>query len=155
AYGSEQRLADVPGTSLRRSRAAAANVVPDVPSADDFLISLWPELHNKVSGMTLRVPVANGSLVDMVATTRKPLTLPGVNEALERAAEGRFKGVLVFGREPYVSTDVLGSTASCIYDSLASMVQGERSVKLLGWYDNATGCVSRALEVAHLVGGMA
>ena len=154
AYTNDQSLADVPASSLRRSRAANENIVPDVGSCTRHIEAVLPNLRGKVAGMTLRVPVQNGSLLDMTVVTHRPASSQAVNDVVHAAASaGLYKNIVEYSTDPIVSCDVQGSDFSCTYDSLATMAQGDRMIKTLTWYDNGWGFARRTLELAmHLHG---
>ncbi len=142
---------------LQRSRAAAHNIVPDLGSCTKHIEAVLPALRGKVSGMSLKVPVANGSLVDMVSFTKKPLTVQAVNEAVQAAAGGPRKQIIEYSNDPLVSTDVLGSPYSCTFDALSTMVPTAHTVKTIAWFDNGWAYARRTLELAaytqQLAGG--
>lgn len=149
AYSSDQSLADVPTKgNIRLSRAAAANIVPVATNAGETLEGLLPELSGKVSAMALKVPIDNGSLVDMVAFTKKKVTREAVNNVVESAANDVFPGIVEFARDPIVSSDVRMSPYSATFDSLATMAMGEHTIKTIAWYDNGWGYAHRAIELA-------
>lgn len=151
AYSLDQRLADVPAGHPRRSRAAAENIVPLEDPSEALIGELVPSIKGKVSAMALKVPVSNGSVVDMVTFTKKPVSVQAVNDAIKSAAHGPYKQILEYMADPIVSSDVKGSAFSCTYDSEATMALGQNAVKTLSWYDNAWGYAQRAVDlVEHL-----
>ncbi len=148
AYTDQQRLADVPESDWRRGRAAAENVIPQETNAGAMLEELIPELAGRVTAMSMNVPVANGSLVDLVCWHQREVTAGAINEVLRAAAASeRWRRVLAFETEPIVSSDVLGSSASAVFDSEATMVLGDHVSKTLAWFDNASGYARRVLEL--------
>lgn len=150
AYTDQQRLADVPESDWRRGRAAAENVIPQETNAGTMLEELIPELEGRVTAMAMNVPVANGSLVDLVCWHQREVTVGAINEALRAAAASeRWSRVLAFETEPVVSSDVLGSARSAVFDSDATMVLGSRVSKTLAWFDNASGYARRVLELVE------
>ena len=153
AYSTDQRLADVPAGHPRRSRAAAENIVPlESETETEALIgALVPALHGKVSSMALKVPVSNGSVVDMVTFTKKPITVQAVNDAVQHAAAGAYKHVLEYMADPIVSSDVKQSPYSSTYDSEATMVLGQNAVKTLSWFDNSWGYAQRAVDLVEFL----
>lgn len=154
AYTNDQKIADMVHSDLRRARAAAANIIPTSTGAAKAIGLVVPELVGKLDGMALRVPVPDGSLVDLVCETGKKVTVESVNEALRNAAEGPMKHVLEYSTEPLVSSDIIGNPHSSIVDSLSTMVMGDNMVKVLAWYDNEFGYSNRVVDVIELAAGM-
>lgn len=149
AYTNDQRLADVPHSDLRRSRAAAENIIPTdtlVPQAVGIVI---PELKGKLDGIAMNVPVPDGSNIDLVTETIKPVTVESVNEVVRSAAESQYKGLVAYMDEPIVSSDVIGDTHSAIFDSLATQTLGDHFLKTLAWYDNGWGYAQRVVELVE------
>jgi glyceraldehyde 3-phosphate dehydrogenase len=148
AYTNQQRLADVPAEDMRRGRAAAENIIPQQTNAAQVVGELIPELAGKITGMAMNVPVANGSVVDLVCWHEKPVTKEAVNEVMRTAAgSGRWRGILDYEDEPIVSSDIIRSPYSATFDSLATMVQAERMSKTLAWYDNSWGYAHRVVDL--------
>jgi glyceraldehyde 3-phosphate dehydrogenase len=148
AYTSQLRLADVPAEDMRTGRAAAENVIPQPSRVAEMLMGLLPELQGKLSGMALNVPVPNGSVVDVVCWHQRPVTILAVNEAVRAAAgEPAWERILDFEDGPIVSGDIRLSPFSATFDSLATMVIGERVSKTLSWYDNGWGYAHRAVDL--------
>ena len=147
AYTNDQRLADVPHKDLRRSRAAAENIIPTTTGAAKAVGKVLPDLAGKLDGMAMRVPVPDGSTVDLVTEMARPVTVEAVNEAVRRAAEGPLEGILEYEDEAIVSSDVIGNSHSSIFDSLATAVQGDRLLKTISWYDNEWGYSSRVVDL--------
>jgi glyceraldehyde 3-phosphate dehydrogenase len=158
AYTSDQSLADVPASDLRRSRAATENIIPTDTKNDKLFSHLVPSLAGKISGMALKVPVMNGSLVDMVSFTKKPVTVTAVNEVVRTAVASDYKGIIEYATDPIVSSDVKQSPYSGTFDSLATMVLGQNAIKTIAWYDNGWGYAHRAVDLisymAKLEGGL-
>ncbi len=148
AYTSQLRLADVPAEDMRSGRAAAENVIPQPTRVGAMLMDLLPELRGRVSAMALNVPVPNGSVVDLVCWHRRPVSKEAINEALRAAAaEPRWQSILAYEDGPIVSGDIRRSPFSSTFDSLATMVIGERLSKTLSWFDNGWGYAHRALDL--------
>lgn len=148
AYSDQQRLADVPEKDLRRGRAATENIVPMDSQAGRLLEELMPGLAGKVVATAINVPVANGSLVDLVTWHARPVTPEAINAAVQAAAASeRFARILAYETEPIVSSDVLGSSFSATFDSDATMTLGERMSKTLIWFDNSWSYTHRLLEL--------
>lgn len=148
AYTDQQRLADVPEKDMRRGRAAAENVIPLATNAGAMLEELIPELAGRVTAMSLNVPIANGSLVDLTCWHEREVTVGAINEVLRAAAASeRWRRVLAFETEPIVSSDVLGGSESAVFDSDATMTLGPRVSKTLAWFENARAYAQRVLDL--------
>jgi glyceraldehyde 3-phosphate dehydrogenase len=152
AYTNDQNLLDLPHRDLRRARAAAVNIVPASTGAAKALSLVLPQLKGKMDGLAMRVPVPDGSITDLVATVGRETSVDEVNAAFSAAAaDGPLAGGrLVYTEDPIVSSDIVGSDASCTFDSLSTMVMGS-SVKIMGWYDNEWGYSNRLVDLAQLV----
>jgi len=151
AYTNDQNLLDLPHKDLRRARAAAINVVPASTGAAKATSLAIPELKGKLDGFALRVPVPDGSVTDLVCVLKGDVTKEDVNEAFRAASEsGPLAGKLVYVDEPIVSSDIVGSPASCTFDSLLTMAIGNL-VKVVGWYDNEWGYSNRLVELVELI----
>ncbi|HZR41253.1 MAG TPA: type I glyceraldehyde-3-phosphate dehydrogenase [Ktedonobacteraceae bacterium] len=151
SYTNDQRIQDLVHSDLRRARAAATNIIPTSTGAARALALVIPELKGRFDGMSLRVPTATVSVVDFVATTRKPLTKDAVNAAFKEAAAGALNGILDYTEEPLVSSDFRGDTHSSIVDGLSTMVLGTNMVKVLAWYDNEWGYSCRVGDLANFI----
>ncbi len=152
AYTSTQRLADVPGGNLRNSRAAAENIVPSETNAGHVLEEVLPHLAGKIHASALRVPVSNGSIVDMTFWASRPITDGGINEMMRTAASGPFHGILEYMDDPIVSSDVENSPFSSIFDSLATMVLEQDLAKVIAWFDSSWGYTNRLVDLVRLLG---
>ncbi|HEX6449463.1 MAG TPA: type I glyceraldehyde-3-phosphate dehydrogenase [Trebonia sp.] len=159
AYTGDQMLLDGPHKDLRRARAAAANIVPTTTGAARATGEVIPDLAGKLDGVAVRVPVEDGSLTDLAVVVRGDVTAEAVNEAYAAAAAGSMAGILRYCAKPIVSRDIIGDSASCVFDSLLTQASGisEASgltlVKAFGWYDNEWGYACRLADLAALVGG--
>jgi glyceraldehyde 3-phosphate dehydrogenase len=157
AYTNDQNLVDFPHGDLRRSRAAAINIVPASTGAARAAGLVLQSLQGRFDGLALRVPVPVGSITDFTALVRGTPSVAQVNDAYAVAADGPMKGILVYSEDALVSTDIVGSPASCTFDSGLTMVQHVDDttslVKVLGWYDNEWGYSNRLVDVVRLVGG--
>jgi len=153
-YTNDQRLLDLPHSDLRRARAAAANIIPTTTGAARAVGKVIPELMGKLDGMAMRVPVADGSIVDLVAELTKDTTADEINAEMKKAAEGPMKGVLEFCEDPIVSSDVVDNPHSSVFDSLATTVMDGNFVKVLSWYDNEWGYSSRTIDLVKKVMGL-
>lgn len=151
AYTGDQRLVDAPHKDPRRARAAATNMVPTTTGASRAVGLVLPRLKGKLDGLSIRVPLADGSLVELNATVTKPTSVEEVNQALRRAAEGTLSGIMEFSMEPLVSGDVIGNPHSAVVDSLLTRVRNGTKVKVLGWYDNEWAYANRLWETARQV----
>src|SRR5918992_1094393 len=151
AYTNDQNLLDLPHKDLRRARAAAINIVPSSTGAAKATSLALPQLKGKMDGTAMRVPVPDGSVTDLVAILNRDVTVDEVNEAYRTAAgTDRLKDKLVYTEDPIVSSDIVGSPASCTFDSLSTMAIGNL-VKVIGWYDNEWGYSNRLVELVQLV----
>jgi glyceraldehyde 3-phosphate dehydrogenase len=152
AYTNDQRILDLPHEDLRRARAAALNIIPTSTGAAKATGLVLPHLKGKLDGLAMRVPVPDGSVTDLVATVRTEASVDDVNDAFRAAAESGSLagGRLVYTSDPIVSTDIVGSPASCTFDSLSTMAIGNL-VKIIGWYDNEWGYSNRLVDVVELV----
>jgi glyceraldehyde 3-phosphate dehydrogenase len=146
AYTNDQKILDLPHSDLRRARAAAVNIIPTTTGAAAAVSLVIPEMKGKLDGMAVRVPVKDGSLVDLVCELRSDATVEAVNSAMLEASRGSLKGVLQYSTEPLVSSDVIGNSYSSIFDSLVTKTMGSRMVKVLSWYDNEFGYASRMVD---------
>jgi glyceraldehyde 3-phosphate dehydrogenase len=146
AYTQDQNLQDAPHKDLRRARAAAINLVPTSTGAAKAIGLVLPELKGKVDGISVRAPVPTGSLTDLVVTLGRETSVDEVNDAYRRAASDELAGILQYSDDPLVSTDIVGSAYSCIYDSPLTMVHGS-TVKVFGWYDNEWGYSCRLVDL--------
>jgi glyceraldehyde 3-phosphate dehydrogenase len=150
AYTQDQNLQDGPHKDLRRARAAAINIVPTSTGAAKATALVIPELKGKMDGYSLRVPVPDGSITDLVVETGRDVTKDEVNAAFKAAAEGSLKGILYYTEDPIVSSDIVGSPASCTFDASITMAYGNQ-VKVFGWYDNEWGYSCRLADLTALV----
>ncbi|MGZ4352623.1 MAG: type I glyceraldehyde-3-phosphate dehydrogenase [Gaiellaceae bacterium] len=153
AYTADQRLIDAPHKDLRRARSAAENVVPTSTGAAKAIGLVVPELAGRLQGFAVRVPVPTGSLVDLTVEASHPTSVEEVNEAFRaRADTGSLKGILRYSEEPLVSSDIVKSPYSSIFDAPLTTVVGGTLVKVLAWYDNEWGYSNRMIELAQRVG---
>jgi glyceraldehyde 3-phosphate dehydrogenase len=151
AYTADQRLVDLPHKDLRRARAAGLNIVPTTTGAARAIGLVIPELAGKLHGYAARVPVPTGSLVDLTVEAMRPTTVAEVNAAFLESAGGGLVDILAYLDEPFVSSDVIGSPYSALFDSgLTSVVDGTQ-VKVVAWYDNEWGYATRLVELAQRV----
>ena len=157
AYTNDQRLADVPHKDFRRSRAATQNIIPTTTGAARTVGKVLPQLKGKLDGLAMRVPVPDGSIVDLVAKVRAKPDTAAVNAAVREAAEGPLKAVVEYSEVPLVSTDIIGNPHSSVFDALSTRAEGDGYVKVVAWYDNEWGYSNRVVDLIDrmvAVGGM-
>jgi len=147
AYTNNQRLADVPSEDPRRGRAAAENIIPQETNSAQVVMELIPELQGRLTGSAMNVPVPNGSVVDLVCWHDKPVTKESINEVMRTAAASHWKRYLDYEDEPIVSSDIVRSPYSSTFDSVATMVLGDKVSKTLAWYDNGWGYAHRVVDL--------
>jgi glyceraldehyde 3-phosphate dehydrogenase len=147
AYTNDQRILDLPHKDLRRARAAAVNMIPTSTGAAKAIGLVIPELNGRLDGVAMRVPVPDGSVVDLTCVVRKATDKAGVNAAMKAAAEGTLKGILEYSEEPLVSSDIIGNPHSSILDSELTTVLDGTFVKVFSWYDNEWGFSNRAVDL--------
>jgi glyceraldehyde 3-phosphate dehydrogenase len=151
AYTNDQRLADVPHKDWRRGRAAAENIIPTTTGAARAVGQVIPELNGKLDGMASRVPVPDGSIVDLIVEVAQDVTLADVNAAVRLAASSeKMKNILYYSNGKLVSTDIVGNSYSSIYDSEYTKVLGKRYIKTLNWYDNEWGYSNRVVDLISM-----
>jgi glyceraldehyde 3-phosphate dehydrogenase len=154
AYTNDQRLADVPHEDLRRSRAATENIIPTTTGAAKAVGKVLPGLAGKLDGMAMRVPVPDGSTVDLVVQLSRPVTRDEVNAAVKAAADGPLAGIIQYSEDPLVSTDIIGNPHSSIFDAPSTQVLGGNLVKILSWYDNEWGYSNRVVDLIDRMGAL-
>lgn len=151
AYTADQRLQDSPHADLRRSRAAAINMVPTSTGAAKAVGLVLPALNGKLDGNSMRVPTPTGSITDLVATLSREVTVEEINAAMKAAAEGPMKGILKYTEDPIVSSDIVGDPHSSIFDAGITSANG-KMVKVASWYDNEAGYSNRAADLIAKIG---
>ena len=154
AYTNDQNVADMIHSDMRRARAAAMNIIPTTTGAAKAVGKVIPELNGKLDGFALRVPVPDGSAVDLVVELKKEATADEVNAAIKAAAEGPLKGILEYCDEPIVSSDIIGNPASSIFDSLCTMVIDGKMLKIVSWYYNEWGYSNRTIDIMKKLAAM-
>jgi glyceraldehyde 3-phosphate dehydrogenase len=151
AYTNDQKVADLMHSDLRRARAAAINIIPTTTGAAKAIGEVIPELKGKLDGMAMRVPVANGSVTDLVASVKKNVSIEEINNVIKAASENELKGILEYCEDPIVSSDIIDNAHSCIFDSLSTYVIGDNLIKVIGWYDNEWGYSNRMVDLIELI----
>jgi glyceraldehyde 3-phosphate dehydrogenase len=157
AYTNDQQVADMIHKDPRRARAAAINIIPTSTGAAKAVGKVMPELNGKLNGFSLRVPVPDGSIVDLTATLKRAATKAEINAAMKKAAEGSLKGILEYTEDPIVSSDIIGNSHSSIFDAQSTMTipgDGGTLIKVVSWYDNEWGYSCRTVDLAAKMAGM-
>ena len=153
AYTNDQRLADVAHDDLRRSRAAALNIIPTSTGAARAVGKVLPRLKGKLDGVALRVPVPDGSLIDFTCRLAGRPGVAEINAAVQRAAEGELKNIVEYSTRPLVSTDIIGNPHSSIFDALSTQALGDGFARVVAWYDNEWGYSQRVVDLLFLLAG--
>src|SRR5690625_2524824 len=151
AYTNDQQILDLPHKDYRRARAAAENIIPTITAAAQAVAKVVPSLEGKLNGMAMRVPVPDGSVVDLVAELDKNVTAEQVNEVLKEASENSLKNILSYSEEPLVSSDIVGNSHSSIIDGLSTIIIEESMVKVFAWYDNEMGYSARCIDLIEFI----
>jgi glyceraldehyde 3-phosphate dehydrogenase len=149
AYTNDQRLADVPHKDLRRSRAAAANIIPTTTGAARAVTKVLPALRGRLDGMAVRVPVPDGSIVDLTCRLGRRVTAAEVNAAVRAAADGPLARYVEYSEVPLVSSDIVGNPHSAIFDALSTDAPGDEFARVLAWYDNEWGYSQRVVDLVE------
>jgi len=147
AYTNDQRLADVPHKDLRRSRAAGENIIPTTTGAARAVGKVLPHLKGKLDGLAIRVPVPDGSVVDLVCRLKKSVTREDINDAVKETASGPMKAIVEYSEEPLVSSDIIGNPHSSIFDALSTQSSQDGYARVLSWYDNEWGYSNRVVDL--------
>jgi len=151
AYTNDQRLADVPHKDLRRSRAAAENIIPTTTGAARAVGKVLPQLKGKLDGMAMRVPVPDGSIVDFVCRLRAQPQAEEINAAVRDSASGPMRRILEYSDAPLVSSDIIGNPHSSIFDPASTLADGDGYAKVVSWYDNEWGYSNRVVDLIDLM----
>ena len=149
AYTSDQPLADAVRSDLRRSRSAVENIIPNETWAPDYVSQLMPKFKDKISGIAMNVPVANGSCIDLTTEMDKMPSVEEANKSFEDASSNELKGLVRFTADPIVSSDAIGGGETMLFDSKATMIASEKLLKTVAWFDNGWGFANRILELAE------
>jgi glyceraldehyde 3-phosphate dehydrogenase (phosphorylating) len=150
SYTGDQSLHDSPHKDLRRARAGALSIIPTTTGAAKAITKIFPDLDNKIGGCGVRVPVPNGSLIDISLNLKEDTTVEAINQKFKEASETYLKGVLEYTDDPIVSVDIIGNTHSCIFDSQLTSITGHM-VKIMGWYDNEAGYSNRLVDLIEKI----
>ena len=154
AYTNDQRLADVPHKDLRRSRAAALNIIPTSTGAARAVGKVLPRLKGKLDGVALRVPVPDGSLIDFSCRLAKRPNAVEINAVMERAASGDLAGIIEYSARPLVSTDIIGNPHSSVFDALSTQATADGFARVVAWYDNEWGYSQRVVDLLFLLAAL-
>lgn len=150
SYTSDQTLHDAPHRDLRRARAGAQSIIPTTTGAAKAITKIFPDLDGKIGGCGVRVPVPNGSLIDISVILKEDPNVEAINQAFKIASKNELKGILEYTEEPLVSIDIIGNPHSCIFDSDLTSITGHM-VKIMGWYDNEMGYSNRLADLVEKV----
>ena len=151
AYTNDQRLADVPHKDLRRSRAAAENIIPTTTGAARAVGKVYPKLAGRLDGLAMRVPVPDGSIVDVACRLTRPATAAEINAAVREAASGRLSKIVEYSEAPLVSSDIIGNPHSSVFDSLSTVSLGDGWARVVAWYDNEWGYSQRVVDLVEIL----
>ena len=151
AFTNDQVILDMPHKDLRRGRASSVSMIPTTTGAAAAVGKVLPKLKGKLNGLAVRVPVPDGSLVDLTVTLKKATTVEKINAAMQKAAEGKLKGILEYTEDPIVSVDIIGNPHSSIFDSKATMGITSKVFKVLSWYDNEYGYAMRMVDMMRML----
>jgi len=149
AYTSDQPLADAVRSDLRRSRSAVENIIPNETWAPEYVSQLMPKFKDKISGIAMNVPVANGSCIDLTTEMKMMPSVEEVNKSFQDASADNLSGLIRFTEDPIVSSDAIGGGETMLFDSKATMIASNKLLKTVAWFDNGWGFASRILEVAE------
>lgn len=146
SYTGDQSLHDSPHRDLRRARAGALSIIPTTTGAAKAITKIFPDLDNMIGGCGIRVPVPNGSLIDISLNLKEDTSVEDINQKFKEASQSYLKGILEYTEDPIVSVDTIGNTHSCIFDSQLTSITGHM-VKIMGWYDNEAGYSNRLVDL--------
>ena len=151
AYTNDQRLADVPHKDFRRSRAAGENIIPTTTGAAKAVGKVLPQLKGKLDGLAMRVPVPDGSIVDLVCRLSKKASREDINAAVQKAAAGPMQRIVEYSEAPLVSSDIIGNTHSSIFDALSTSSTQDGYARIVSWYDNEWGYSNRVVDLIGML----
>lgn len=149
AYTNDQALAETTHSDFRRGRNATQNIIPTSTGAAKAVGMVMPELDGKLDGMAMRVPVPNGSVVDLIVELEESVTVDEINKVVKKASENELKGILSYSEVPLVSTDILGNPNSSIYDASSTVILEKKHVRVVCWYDNEWGYSNRVVDLIN------
>ena len=153
SYTNDQAILDKGHRDLRRARTAGSSIIPTTTGATKAVELILPQLKGKLSGCSIRVPTPDVSLIDFTLELENKVTVKDINNVLQQASLGSFKGLVGYSEEPLVSVDYIGETNSCVVDSLSTMVVGEKMAKIILWYDNEYGYSCRLKDLIKYMEG--
>ena len=151
AYTNDQRLADVPHKDFRRSRAAGENIIPTTTGAAKAVGKVLPQLQGKLDGLAMRVPVPDGSIVDLVCRLKKKASCEDINAAVQKAAARPMQRIVEYSEAPLVSSDIIGNTHSSIFDALSTSSTQDGYARIVSWYDNEWGYSNRVVDLIEML----
>ncbi len=151
AFTNDQRTADQIHSDPRRARAASQNIIPTTTGAARAIGLVIPELKGKLDGVAMRVPVIDGSVIDLVAELKKPATVADINKAMQESSQKELKNVLEYTEDPVVSSDIIGNSHSAVFDAKSTMILGNNLVKVVAWYDNEWAYSQRCADVIYYI----
>jgi glyceraldehyde 3-phosphate dehydrogenase len=154
AYTNDQRLADVPHKDFRRSRAAGENIIPTTTGAAKAVGKVLPQLQGKLDGLAMRVPVPDGSIVDLVCRLNQKASRDDVNNAVRETAEGPMQKIVEYSEAPLVSSDIIGNPHSSIFDALSTKSEQDGYIRILSWYDNEWGYSNRVVDLIEMMAAL-
>jgi glyceraldehyde 3-phosphate dehydrogenase len=152
SYTNDQQILDLPHKDLRRARAAAVSMIPTTTGAAKAVTKVLPALKGRLDGTSVRVPVSDGSLVDLTFETERPASVEQINNAMREAANSSMKNIIEYTEDPIVSIDVVGNPHSAVFDSQCTMALGDKFFKVMAWYDNEFGYSGRMVDVLRMIG---
>ena len=151
AYTNDQALAETTHKDFRRGRSATQNIIPTTTGAAKAVGMVLPSLNGKLDGLAMRVPVPDGSIIDLVAEVQSSTTVKEINDVMKKASEGRMKEIIEYSSVPLASSDIIGNPASSIFDASSTQVLGKNLIKVVAWYDNEWGYSNRIVDLVKLI----
>ena len=151
AYTNDQALAETTHKDFRRGRSATQNIIPTTTGAAKAVGMVLPRLNGKLDGLAMRVPVPDGSIIDLVAEVQSSTTVEEINDVMKKASEGRMKEIIEYSSVPLASSDIIGNPASSIFDASSTQVLGNNLIKVVAWYDNEWGYSNRIVDLVKLI----
>ena len=151
AYTNDQALAETTHKDFRRGRSATQNIIPTTTGAAKAVGMVLPRLNGKLDGLAMRVPVPDGSIIDLVAEVQSSTTVKEINDVMKKASEGRMKEIIEYSSVPLASSDIIGNPASSIFDASSTQVLGNNLIKVVAWYDNEWGYSNRIVDLVKLI----